>query len=695
MKRLPSSRALSSGASTSALTVSHMVATAMTAPHMVASQEIAETARTWWPVFAPPPRLTVSQWADDPKIGRQLSPEASAEPGQWDTSRAEFQRGIMDAVSDPLIEEVVVMKSAQVGWTEIINNIAAYFIVHDPCPIMVMQPTLEMAEGWSTDRLAPMVRDTPSLRAKISDAKSRDSGNKLLQKRFAGGQLVIVGANSPASLASRPMRVILADEVDRYPASAGVEGDPLTLAYKRTNNFWNRRKLAGSTPTIAGSSRIEAKFEESDKRFFFVPCPHCDEHQVLKWEQVRWEKTKSGAHRADTAHYVCEHNGCIWDDADRWSAVLKGEWRATEPFNGIAGFHIWEAYSSWVKLSSTVAAFLLAKKTPETHKVWTNTALGLTWVEKGEAPDWQRLYERRSQQLRLGEVPEWVARITTGTDVQRNRIEASIWGWGEGMRSVLIDHRVFMGDPAGEEVWLELTAFLSEEWETPSGRRLRMTKLAIDTGDGHSTTQVYNWARKHPREVMAIKGVGKFDASQPVIGPTWVDVTVRGRKVQRGVQLYTIAVSVFKSETYAWLRLDQPLDGQPFPNGYIFLPMGVDEEWLQQLVAEQLVTVKNKRTGFTRQEWQKTRPRNEAIDCRVYARGAAYALGLDRWSSLKWARAIGAKVPERAPAETPSGPSSTRPPRQAALAKPVAKPKAPKINPLTGKPRGSHLKGRR
>ncbi len=205
----------------------------------------------------------------------------------------------MDAVSDPLIEEVVVMKSAQVGWTEIINNIAGYFIDQDPAPIMVMQPTLEMAEGWSTDRLAPMVRDSPRLAAKIADAKSRDSGNKLLQKRFPGGQLVIVGANSPASLASRPMRVILADEVDRYPASAGVEGDPLTLAYKRTNNFWNRRKLAGSTPTIAGSSRIEAKFDESDKRFFFVPCPHCDEHQVLKWEQVRWEKTKSGAHRAD------------------------------------------------------------------------------------------------------------------------------------------------------------------------------------------------------------------------------------------------------------------------------------------------------------------------------------------------------------------------------------------------------------
>lgn len=602
----------------------------------------------------------------------------------------------MDAVADPLNDEIVVMKSAQVGWTEIINNVVGYFIDQDPAPMMVVQPTLEMADAWSTDRLAPMVRDTPALTAKIADPKSRDSGNKVLQKRFPGGQLVIAGANSPASLASRPLRVLLADEVDRFPASAGVEGDPLTLAYKRTNNFWNRRKLAGSTPTIAGASRIEAKFQESDQRYFFVPCPHCAAAQVLKWEQVRWDKTAAGAHRADTAHYVCEANGCIWDDADRWGAVLKGAWRATAAFNGIAGFHVWEAYSSWVKLADTVKAFLEERKKPDTYKVWTNTALGQTWVEKGEAPDWQRLYERRSQELRLGEVPDWVGRITVGADVQRQppRIEASVWGWGEGMRSVLIDHRVFHGDPAGEAVWKEMDGFLGEDWETGSGRRLRMAKLAIDTGDGMSTTEVYRWARRHPREVMAIKGVGSFNASAPVMGPTWADITVRGRKVVRGVQLWTIAVALFKSETYAWLRLDQPLDGQDFPPGYIHLPQGVDAEWIQQLVAEQLVTVKNKRTGFAKQEWQKTRDRNEAIDCRVYARAAAYAMGLDRWSQRSWARATGTRsigaAPVR-PAEVDENPAE---PRADTAAPPKKKP-ATRINPLTGKPRGSHFGGRR
>lgn len=223
-----------------------------------------------------------------------------------------------------------------------------------------------------------------------------------------------------------------------------------------------------------------------------------------------------------------------------------------------------------------------------------------------------------------------------------------------------------------------------------------MSKLAIDTGDGYSTTQVYNWARKHPREVMAIKGVGSFNASVPVMGPTWTDVTVRGRKVSRGVQLWTIAVSLFKSETYAWLRLDQPIDGEEFPAGYIHLPQGVDAEWIQQLVAEQLATVKNKRTGFTRQEWQKTRDRNEAIDCRVYARAAAYAMGLDRWPAAKWARATGATVqPTIVEPVEDTADGTTSPSRRPAAVQPPAKPKPRKINPLTGKPRGSHFGGRR
>ena len=566
----------------------------------------------------------------------------------------------MDAVSDPTIQQIVVMKSAQVGWTEIIGNIVGYYVDQDPAPMLVMQPTLEMGEAWSKDRLAPMIRDTRCLSTKIADSRSRDSGNTILHKKFPGGQITIAGGNSPASLASRPIRVVLADEVDRYPSSAGAEGDPLSLAYKRTTTFWNRKRLAGSTPTIAGVSRIEAAFELSDKRYYFVPCPACSTMQTLKWRQVKWEKDEAGNHLHDTAAYECdafddetgEVCGHRWDDAERWAAVRRGEWRATAPFDGIAGFHIWEAYSSWVKLADTVKAFLDAKGNPETLKTWTNTALGETWQEKGEAPEWQRLYERRSKELALGQVPEWAGVLTAGADVQRNRIEIDIWAWGPGLESALVEHRVLDGDPSSPEIWTKMDQMLNEEWETADGRAMRPARWAIDTGDGYSTTHVYAWARRYPRTVMAIKGVGRFDSSSPVTGPTWVDATINGKKLRRGVQLWTIAVSVFKSETYAWLNLDQPIDGQAYPAGYIHLPQGTTETWIQQLVAEQLVKVKN-RAGFSRLEWQNpSGRRNEAIDMRVYARAAAYSLGLDRWSERQWSRSRGELEKPRPQAET-------------------------------------------
>jgi phage terminase large subunit GpA-like protein len=238
-------------------------------------------------ILTPPPALTIADWAD---AKRRLSSEASAEPGQWRTSRAAYQRGIMDAISDPEIESVVVMSSAQVGKTELLLNTVGFHVEQDPAPIMVVMPTERDAETWSKDRFSPMARDTPCLRGRISNPRSRDGNNKILHKKFPGGHLTIVGANAPSGLASRPIRILLCDEVDRYPFSAGAEGDPVNLARKRTVTVWNRKIVLVSTPTIRGSSRIEAAYEESDKRRFFVPCPECGEHQTLTWAQVRWDR---------------------------------------------------------------------------------------------------------------------------------------------------------------------------------------------------------------------------------------------------------------------------------------------------------------------------------------------------------------------------------------------------------------------
>lgn len=301
---------------------------------------LAKIAQKTLASLAPPPDLAIDEWADQFRV---LSRESSAEAGKWSTDRAPYQRGMMRAISDPATETVVFMTGAQIGKTEIINNAIGYYISQDPSPILVVQPTLDMSKMWSNDRLAPMLRDTPALKNAVKDPRSRDSGNTLLQKSFVGGYIAMVGANSPAGLASRPVRCVFFDEVDRFPHSAGTEGDPIDLGKKRTATFtYNRKIVMVSTPTNKGASRIEAAYEESDQRQYFVPCHDCGHKQVLKWAQVRWEKDQP-----DTAAYICEDCGSVWDDAVRYRAVRAGEWIAQNPTNKTAGFHLSGLYSPW------------------------------------------------------------------------------------------------------------------------------------------------------------------------------------------------------------------------------------------------------------------------------------------------------------------------------------------------------------
>lgn len=573
-------------------------------------------------IWTPPPKLTVSQWADR---HRKLSAEGSAEPGQWRTDRAEYQRGIMDALSDPLIEKVVFMKSAQVGWTEILNNVAGYYISQDPSPILVVQPTVDMGRAWSTDRLAPMVRDTPILTSLISDPRSRDGGNTVLRKEFPGGHLTVAGANAPAGLASRPIRVLLCDEVDRYPPSAGTEGDPITLGEKRTTTYWNRKILIGSTPTISGASRIELAFDESDKRRFHIPCPHCDREQVLRWSQVRW----TGADY-ESAQYHCAFCGAAWTDAQRWVSVRRGRWVASAPFNGTAGFHINELYSPWRKISQIVKAFLESKDSPELLKTWVNTALGETWKERGESPEWERLFERR-EPIERGVIPAEALILTAGVDVQRDRIEIAVWAWAENFRSWLIDTLIVEGDPKEDATWDELAKTITRDWKRESGGVMRITRAGVDTGDGVTTHVVYSQIRRfrHLRTLVAMKGSESFSRSAPIAPPTPVDVTEKGRKIRRGLNLYVVSVSFFKSELYGRLMLKRT-DDREFPRAWVSLPDWLSAEHVKQLVSEHLVSVTDKRKGTLRHEWRKLQDRNEQLDMAVYARAALSLLGADR-----------------------------------------------------------------
>lgn len=554
-------------------------------------------------VLKPPPRQSVAEWADQE---RRLSSEASAEAGKWHTARANYQRGIMDAISDPRNRDVVVMAGAQVGKTEMILNVIGYHIAHDPSPILVVQPTLDMAQAFSKDRLAPMLRDTPQLRGKVKDPRARDANNTTTHKVFPGGHISLVGSNSPSGLASRPIRIVLCDEVDRYPSSAGSEGDPIQLARKRSATFWNRKILMVSTPTNKGASRIETAFEESDQRRYHVPCGDCGHEQTLKWSGVQWEKD-----RPETAVYVCEECGSCWDDAKRNRAVRKGYWIATAEFTGTAGFHINGIYSPWTPLADAVRDFLSAKKMPETLRVWTNVYLAETWEDQGERVDDYAVAERAET---FGDqLDNEVVLLTAGVDVQDDRLELEIVGWGRDEESWSVDYRTLYGDPSTPQLWQDLDAILSQTFQTEDGRDLGIRAACIDSG-GHYTQAVYNFVR--PREgkrIFAIKGMA--GENRPIVSrPTRNNI---GK-----IRLFTVGVDAAKELIFSRLKIT--IEGP----GFMHFPDDRPDEYFKQLAASEKIVTKFHK-GFPRREFVKTRTRNEALDCRVYAIGALAILNLN------------------------------------------------------------------
>jgi phage terminase large subunit GpA-like protein len=548
-------------------------------------------------------------------------------------------RAILDALSPSHpARRVVFMKAAQVGATEAGNNWIGYCIHQAPGPFLAVQPTTDLAKRLSQQRIEPLIEECPELRELILPARSRDSGNTVLAKRFAGGQLVLTGANSAVGLRSMPARWLFLDEVDAYDGDVEGEGDPVALAEARTRTFGHRAKIfLVSTPTIKGLSRIEREYEASDQRRYFVPCPRCSHMQWLKFERLRWEKGKP-----ETAEYACEACECGIAEHHKTAMLAAGEWRPTANAANphVIGFHSSGLYSpvGWLSWATIAREWEAAQGNDAALKAAKNTLLGETWQERGEAPDWQRLYERR-EDWQIGTVPSGALFLTAGADVQKDRIEVDVWAWGRGLESWLVDHIVIEGGPERAESWRDLTALLGRAWPHANGCTIGLAKLAIDTG--YEAPAVYAWVRRAGHaHVAAIKGVEGFSRPAPVAGPTHVDATEGGKKLRRGARLWTVAVATFKSETYRFLRLPKPMDdelaaGSNWPAGYMHLPRGVDAEWVKQLVAEQLVTVKTKR-GFQRLEWQKLRERNEALDCRVYARAAAWIAGADRWTDVTW-----------------------------------------------------------
>jgi phage terminase large subunit GpA-like protein len=544
-----------------------------------------------------------------------LSAESSAEPGRWKTSKAEYQRGMMDSISDRRVHTVVIKSSAQIGKTEMLLNIAGYYIDQNPSPMLFLQPTVNMALSFSKDRLTPACRDSPRLAGKLTDdqggtGKATKKGSTLLQKVFPGGHISLAGMNSASELASRPVKVVLIDEVDRAPVNVGGaesgEGDPVSLARKRSQTFWNRKTILVSTPTIEGMSRIDDEWEESDKRHFHVPCPHCGDFQVLEWKQVKWPKDEP-----HLAQYCCPSCGALWTDAERWGAVSKGHWEPSRPeVLSIAGFHINEMYSPWSKLGDMATNFMIAKRGgPEQLKTWVNTALGECWSEdEGERVEWDTLYNRREHYPHGNDLPDGVSVLVAGVDVQDDRIEYEVVGYGAGETSWGIKYRVLIGDPGQQIVWTKLEQELRQDFQHPSGHIFNVRLVCIDSG-GHYTDEVYQWSKKVGIHwAIPVKGSSEF-------GKQIARYPRRPGKEHK-TMLTLVGTDTAKELIYSRFRIRELIDG------YCHFPVSddYDETYFRQVTSEK--RIRKYRKGVAYFEWDAGARRNEALDCRVYALAA-------------------------------------------------------------------------
>jgi phage terminase large subunit GpA-like protein len=575
----------------------------------------------------PPPKLTLSEWAERYAV---LSRETSAQTGRFRAFG--YQRGMLDAVTDPSVEKISVMKSARVGYTKLMDHAVGYFIHQDPSPVLVVQPRVEDAESYSKTEIAPMLRDTPVLAAIAGDQKAKNSDQTILAKTFRNGSsLTLVGANSPAGFRRITSRVVMFDEVDAYPVDgAGNEGDQIALGTKRSETFWNRKIVLGSTPTVKGYSRIEKSFAESDQRFFFVKCPHCGEQQVLEWggpdtpHGMKWDKDENGNGLPETVYYVCRHNGCIIHEVDKPDMVAGGEWRATKPFNGHAGFHIWAGYSlfpnaCWANL---VAEWLRVKDDPLARQTFINLVLGEPYEDRGDrALSESRLAART--EVWSAEVPDGAGVITAGLDVQDDRVEAETIAWGRNEESWSIDHAVFEGDPESAELWARVDAYLKRIWRRADGRGFEVMAACIDSG-GHHTQKVYEFAKARlGRRIWAIKGESARGGARSPVWPT-KRPSSRTKATFRPV---IIGVNAAKDVIRDRLRREPEEDNGvvTYPAGYMHFPSDRDINYFAQLIAERSVTkIAN---GQKFRVWELPPGRaNEALDIRVYGYAALCGL---------------------------------------------------------------------
>ena len=624
--------------------------------------------------MAPLPRLSVTEWAEQHRI---LSGKDSAEPGPYRSIRTPYAREPMDCLSShSRVDEVVLMWGAQTSKTTIGSNWLGYLADTNPGPVMIVQPTIDMAKRYSRQRLAPMIDESPVLKRKVRDNKSRDDANTTLLKEFPGGFMALAGANSAASLRSMPVRDLFLDEIDGYPLDVDGEGDPCRLAEARQSTFARRKRLRTSTPTTKDVSRIESAFLGADQCYYEVPCPHCGEYQPLEWgagaaHGIKWTKLADGTPDRESVRYVCAHCGGEIREHHKSTMLPAGRWMPRVPGaqdGRVRSFHLNSLYSplGWLSWGEVVTEWHEANQASQRGdhsllRVFVNTRLAETFEESGDRADGREL-QRRAGNFPLRQVQTDLYVCTMGVDTQGDRLEAYVWAWGRGMERQLVDRQIFYGDPSLSESeagspWAALTDYRRTPILHVSGRAAPILATFVDSG-GHHTHAVYAYARAHQHaHVFAVKGASI--TGKAILGkPSDQDVNWLGNRIKRGVKLWPIGTDTAKSEIYGRLRTAEP------GPGYVHISRLQPAEVFEQLTAERLVTRYVK--GRSRLEWVKAAgKRNEALDCAVYALAAAHYVGIDRWKEGDWAKWQG-RVADRdlfdapAPAvQTPALPDAT------------------------------------
>lgn len=552
--------------------------------------------------------------------------------------------------------------------TTVMLNCLGSAVGTNPGPIMIVWPTNTVAKRNSRQRIAPLLSESPQLKAKVAANRSRDKANTTLLKEFDGGILVIAGANSAADLRSTPVRDLYLDEVDNFPFDVDGEGDPSKLAEARQTTFARKKRLRTSTPTTKGMSRIEAAYQGSDRCRYHVPCPHCGSFQPLEFGSdkphgLKWDRNAAGEPLPATVRYVCAVHGCEIREHEKRVMLAAGVWVAENPLAAggkVRGFHLNGLYSplGWLSWRTMVVEWSDAMRAARAGdmsllRVFVNTRLAETFEETGDKADEHEL-RRRAAQIPMGVVQPGHCVATLAVDVQPDRLHLGLWAWGRGMRRQLVERRVLHGDTNASAVWDELTEYRRTVLFHVSGREVPLLCTMVDSG-GHNTQAVYAYARAHQTErVMAIKG--QSQAGKPIIGkPKDVTVNFRGQKVARGVKLWPVGPDTAKAEFYGRLRVSEP------GPGFVLLSKAMPDEAFEQLTAERLVTRYIR--GRPKLEWVlPAGRRNEDLDCAVYALAGAHWAGMDRWREGDWLRWEKKVVPIEAASPAPGPQESAEPP---------------------------------